>query len=210
MLAVADAKANGNIVVRASNGQLFVVDPADAQILSGDANSKATLLDKQLGSPLGAILSAIIVALGGSTETALEGAQLGQAVEGVGAGVTSFGTPRTASPVAVKTGNATNNAVGADSAANAVNGLNLNKSLASQQQLSDLMSGKGVATSGNGTNVVLRDAPRLVSEYGGQLSDWSKVSSSSYTATDGTQFEIHAYRNAVTGQVVEPKSIPLK
>ncbi|MEM5344266.1 filamentous hemagglutinin N-terminal domain-containing protein [Paraburkholderia azotifigens] len=104
----------------------------------------------------------------------------------------------------------TSSAAGSDSAANAVNGLNLNKSLASQQQLSELMSGNGVATSGNGTGVILRDAPRLVSEYGGQLSDWSKVSSSSYTAADGTQFEIHAYRNAVTGRVVEPKSIPLK
>lgn len=83
--------------------------------------------------------------------------------------------------------------------------------MASQRQLSDLMSGKGVVpTSGNGTKVELGDAPRLVSEYGGQLGDWSKVSSSSYTAADGTQFEIHAYRNAVTGQVVEPKSVPLK
>ncbi|VVE76420.1 hypothetical protein PAN31117_05392 [Pandoraea anapnoica] len=93
MLAVADAKANGNLVVRASNGQMFAVDPADSQILSRDPNLKATLFDKQLGSPLGAILSALVVALGGSTETALEGAQLGQAVEGVGAGITSWGTP---------------------------------------------------------------------------------------------------------------------
>ncbi|WP_322880961.1 DUF637 domain-containing protein [Pandoraea sputorum] len=109
MLAVADAKANGNIVVRASNGQLFAVDPADSQILSGDPNPKATLLEAQKGSSLGGIFSGLIVALGGSTETALEGARLGQAVEGVGAGVTSFGTPRTASPVAVVTENAKNN-----------------------------------------------------------------------------------------------------
>jgi len=88
--------------------------------------------------------------------------------------------------------------------------LNLNKSLASQQQLSQLESGNGIDIAGNGTNVPLNDVSRLVAEYGGQASDWSKVSSSSYTAADGTQFEIHAYRNAVTGQVVEPKSIPLK
>ncbi|WP_433704704.1 hemagglutinin repeat-containing protein [Paraburkholderia sacchari] len=94
--------------------------------------------------------------------------------------------------------------------ANAVSGLNLNKSLASQQQLSDLATGKGVNIAGSGTNVPLRDAPRLVSEYGGQPGDWSKVSSSSYTAADGAQYEIHAYRNTITGQVVEPKSIPLK
>lgn len=108
MLAVADAKANGNIVVRASNGQMFAVDPADSQILSGDPNLKAMLLEAQKGSAFGAILSALIIASGGSTETALEGAQLGQAVEGVGAGATSFGTPRTALPVEVKPGNATN------------------------------------------------------------------------------------------------------
>lgn len=56
----------------------------------------------------------------------------------------------------------------------------------------------------------MRDAPRLASEYGGSPSDWSKISSGSYTGTDGTKFEIHAYRNAVKGQVVEPKSVPLK
>jgi filamentous hemagglutinin len=88
--------------------------------------------------------------------------------------------------------------------------LNLNKSLASQQQLSDLATGKGVNIAGSGTNVPLRDAPRLVSEYGGRPSDWSKVSSSSYTAADGAQYEIHAYRNSVIGRIVEPKSIPLK
>ncbi|PJO24579.1 hypothetical protein EXE55_09340 [Burkholderia glumae] len=88
--------------------------------------------------------------------------------------------------------------------------MNLNKSLASQQQLSQLTSGSGINIAGNGTNVPLRDAARLVSEYGGQASDWSKVSSSSYTSADGSQFEIHAYRNAVTGQGVEPKSIPFK
>lgn len=98
----------------------------------------------------------------------------------------------------------------ADSAVNAVNGLNLNKSLASQQQLSQLISGNGINIAGNGTSVTLRDSARLVSEYGGQASDWSKVSSSSYIAADGSKIEIHAYRNAVTGRVVEPKSIVLK
>jgi filamentous hemagglutinin len=97
----------------------------------------------------------------------------------------------------------------ADGAANALNGLNLNKSLASQQQLSELISGRGTNIAGSGTNVPLRDVDRLVAQYGGQPGDWSKVSSSSYKAADGSTFEIHAYRNAVTGQLVEPKSIPL-
>jgi hypothetical protein len=35
----------------------------------------------------------------------------------------------------------------------------------------------------------------------------SKISSKSYTAPDGSKFEIQAYRNAITGQVAEPKSV---
>jgi hypothetical protein len=95
-------------------------------------------------------------------------------------------------------------------AANAISGLNLKKSLASEQLLAELVSGRGVSVAGSGANVNLRDAGRLVAEYGGQPADWSKVSSRSYSATDGTRFEIHTYRNAATGQVVEPKTIPLK
>ncbi|MDB5774385.1 MAG: filamentous hemagglutinin protein [Herbaspirillum sp.] len=97
--------------------------------------------------------------------------------------------------------------VTSEGTADAASGLNLSKSLTSEQQLSELTSGGGSVMAGNGSNEVLRDAPRLVSEYGGSPSDWSKVGSSSATASDGTVFEIHAYRNAVTGQVVEPKTI---
>lgn len=60
---------------------------------------------------------------------------------------------------------------------------------------------------GNGSSELLKDAPRLAAEYGGNPKDWSKVSSRSYTATDGSIFEVHAYRNAITGLVVEPKTI---
>jgi filamentous hemagglutinin len=94
----------------------------------------------------------------------------------------------------------------ADGATNIVNGLSLNKSLASQQQLSEL-TGAVTTVAGNGSNTALRDAPRLAAEYGGNPSDWSKVTSSSYRAADGTQYEIHAYKNAITGEVVEPKTI---
>ena len=63
---------------------------------------------------------------------------------------------------------------------------------------------------GHGSGAVLKDSARLVAEYGGKTADWSKVSSQSYKAVDGTVFEIHAYRNAATGQVVEPKTIAIK
>jgi filamentous hemagglutinin len=76
--------------------------------------------------------------------------------------------------------------------------------------LAELAKNGGKSVSGSGVGVILRDAPRLAAEYGGNASDWSKITSSSYKATDGTVFEIHAYRNTVTNQVVEPKSIPLQ
>ncbi|MGP2518212.1 hemagglutinin repeat-containing protein [Yersinia sp. 2545 StPb PI] len=96
------------------------------------------------------------------------------------------------------------------SAHSATNGLNLNKSLANEAQLADLINNGGTSVAGKGAKDPLRDAPRLAAEYGGKAEDWSKVSSSSYKAADGTIFEIHAYRNALTGKVVEPKSIPIQ
>jgi len=52
----------------------------------------------------------------------------------------------------------------------------------------------------------LRDVGRLVDQYGGSASDWSKITSGSRVAADGTRFEIHAYRNVTTGQLVEAKT----
>ncbi|WP_157730977.1 DUF637 domain-containing protein [Variovorax sp. HW608] len=150
----------------------------------------------QLGQDLGSLIYQVGAVVGGVGAAAKVGVAVVDAATSLGA--KSLGS------VAVRA------ATGADSAVNVVNGLNLNKSLASQQQLSELLSGNGINIAGNGTSVPLRDASRLVAEYGGQASDWSKVSSASYTAADGLKFEIHAYRNAITGQVVEPKSIPLR
>jgi filamentous hemagglutinin len=91
--------------------------------------------------------------------------------------------------------------------ANSASGLGLKKSLASEQQVTQIANGGGNVMAGSGSSVPLRDAPRLAAEYGGSPKDWSKVSSSSYTAADGSIFEVHAYRNSITGQVVEPKTI---
>jgi|GEM_PF-3943203 len=82
----------------------------------------------------------------------------------------------------------------------------LNKSLASQQQLGEIGSGGGKVMAGKGGGVIIRDEPRLVAQHGGELGDWQKVSSSNYKASDGTSFETHGYRSAVTGEVVEPKT----
>ena len=64
-------------------------------------------------------------------------------------------------------GRATGEIATAEGATNVVSGLNLNKSLASQQQLSEL-AGQATSVAGNGSNSVLRDAPRLAAEYRGK------------------------------------------
>jgi RHS repeat-associated protein len=82
----------------------------------------------------------------------------------------------------------------------------LGKSLASESQALQIATGKGIPIAGAGTDVVLRDAPRLAAQYGGAPSNWAKVSSWTYNAADGTKFEIHAYMNSVTGAIVEFKT----
>jgi RHS repeat-associated protein len=85
--------------------------------------------------------------------------------------------------------------------------LALNKSLASESQVAELLAGKGVSIAGAGTDSVLRQAERLANDYGGTAEGWQKVTSWNYTASDGVQFETHAYRNISTGQVVESKTV---
>jgi len=91
-------------------------------------------------------------------------------------------------------------------AESAFEGQLLKKSLASESQMGEIVSGAGQPFAGAGANQAIHDVPRLVSEYGGKAGDWQKVRSSSYTASDGSRFETHAYRNMNTGQVVELKT----
>lgn len=95
---------------------------------------------------------------------------------------------------------------GSRQADNLADAAGLGKKLASEQQLAELTSGQGVAVAGAGSDTALRQAGRLAADRGGEAADWSKVSSSSYTAPDGQKIQTHAYQNAVTGQVVEPKT----
>lgn len=80
--------------------------------------------------------------------------------------------------------------------------VNLRKQLASEEGVAELLSGGGKAIAGAGTKVPLRDVDRLVMQYGGNASDWVKV-----TSTARGHLQTHAYRNVVTGEVVEHKSI---
>lgn len=90
-------------------------------------------------------------------------------------------------------------ATGAESA---VNGLKLNKSLASQAQMGEV----GTTMAGAGARVPFRDAARVAKEHGGNAADWVKRSSSSHTARDGATFETHWVENVRTGQRVEFKT----
>jgi RHS repeat-associated protein len=85
----------------------------------------------------------------------------------------------------------------------------LAKSLNSDSQVSEILSGAFVPIAGAGTRVAIKDEARLVAEYGGSPGTWQKISSaSSYTAADGVQFQTRAYRNVVSGQILELKTVP--
>jgi RHS repeat-associated protein len=93
---------------------------------------------------------------------------------------------------------------------------NATKALASDLQVQEILSGTGTPLAGAGTGTALRDAPRLAATYGGQEADWVKIGSSHATPTGGAGgfekagynggFEVHAYKNVKTGQVVELKT----
>jgi hypothetical protein len=91
-------------------------------------------------------------------------------------------------------------------ATNAVDGLRLGKQLASDAGFAELMSGGGTAIAGAGSRREIDDIGRLVAQYGGQPSDWAKVTSEAHKLPDGTIVSVHGYRNVVTGQTVEPKT----
>ncbi len=88
----------------------------------------------------------------------------------------------------------------------------LNKSLASEEQMGQLAAGQGTPIAGAGSQSALRDADRLAAQYGGDPGDWQKITSGHYSppGSSGAQngFETHAYQNSKTGQVVEMKSKP--
>ncbi len=89
-----------------------------------------------------------------------------------------------------------------NSASNAADAMRLNKSLASQAQMSEV----GEIMAGPGGRVPFRDAGRIASQYGGNPADWVKRTSTSYTARDGVKFETHWVENIKTGQRVEFKT----
>jgi RHS repeat-associated protein len=78
----------------------------------------------------------------------------------------------------------------------------LSKQLASAEGVAELLNGGGRLIGGAGTSKPIRDVARLVSEHGGRAEDWVKV-----TSTAPGRIQTHAYKNVVTGEVVELKSM---
>lgn len=70
----------------------------------------------------------------------------------------------------------------------------------SEAGVAELLAGGGKVIAGAGAKVKTADIARLVAVYGGSAEHWVKISST----TPGVQ--THAYKNIVTGVVVELKS----
>lgn len=68
------------------------------------------------------------------------------------------------------------------------------------------MGEEGVVIAGRGHRRSIDVADRLVDRYGGEASDWMKMSSSSYTGADGLKQQTHWYESAATGERVEFKT----
>ena len=80
----------------------------------------------------------------------------------------------------------------------------LAKKLILENQI-NLIYKESISIAGAGANTVLRDAPRLVSQYGGKIEDWAKVTTRADKLSDGSSIAVHAYKNVKTGLIVEPK-----
>ncbi|MCP4404629.1 MAG: RHS repeat-associated core domain-containing protein [bacterium] len=89
---------------------------------------------------------------------------------------------------------------------NQANAQRLQQQLASEEQMSELLTGQGEPIIGSGTNNNLRAAQRLAEEYGGNPGDWAKVRSSNKAHVTGYNQETHAYQNMKTGEIVEMKT----
>ncbi len=76
--------------------------------------------------------------------------------------------------------------------------------LQEQLLLEDAKTGKGIPIQG-GRAEPLRDAPRLVANYGGNIEDWVKMSSTTTKNINGMIVQIHWFKNTQNNQNVEFK-----
>ena len=93
-----------------------------------------------------------------------------------------------------------------NSANNAVDYDRLKDKLRGKEIFSEELIGRGTPMAGAGTSTILRDAPRLSAEHGGNPSDWVKMGGISQSLSDGRKIEIHWYENFQIGIRVEFKT----
>jgi hypothetical protein len=86
----------------------------------------------------------------------------------------------------------------------------LRKQLASEAGEAELKAGGGKQIAGAGTPEPIDDLPRLLAEYGGRKGDWAKVVSRAYQVDELTKIQVHCYKNLVTGEIFELKSVLIK
>jgi hypothetical protein len=92
-------------------------------------------------------------------------------------------------------------------ASNIAGASNLVKQLENENQLAQVMGNQGKVMAGAGVQRQIDDIARIVQEYGGNVSDWTKVTSYAYKTPAGQIIAVHAYENLANGLVVEPKSV---
>lgn len=90
----------------------------------------------------------------------------------------------------------------AEVASSAKSAVKLQKQLASESQLSQLAEGGGTVLS-----QPAKQAERIAAQNGLEASNIQKVSSDAFKAKDGTHIETHAFRDASTNELIEPKTI---
>jgi len=78
----------------------------------------------------------------------------------------------------------------------------LGKELASASQMSQLAEGGGKVLS-----QPAKQAERIAAQTGAEASNIQKVSSDAFVAKDGKQIQTHAFRDTLTNEIIEPKTI---
>ncbi len=222
-IAAEDAKAAG-YSADAVQRQIAVAEQDDAEVgpltrrhvmkrleifaVAGEANWQQGHYLKAIDYKTGAALNALAFLIVGETEkdTAINvavamvtGAAAGRVLTAISSSVRGMVSLRTAPLNVVLEPGAVKGPLNPEA-------LNLQKQLASEMQANELLAGGGEPMAGAGGRKPIDDLPRLMSDYGGAPEDWSKIRSSNFKAADGTSFEVHAYRNIRTGEVVELKT----
>ena len=78
------------------------------------------------------------------------------------------------------------------------------RNLQEQLLLEDAKTGNGIPIQG-GIAEPLRDAPRLVANYGGNIEYWFKMSSTTTKSINGMIVQIHWFKNIQNNQTIEFK-----